>query len=383
MKKVTIITVCYNSEKTIEKTILSIISQSYRNIEYIIIDGGSTDNTMQIIYKYRNNISLYISEPDDGIYDAMNKGIKYSTGDIIGIVNSDDWLERDALEKVVKYSALATDKNYIMCGCMNMIKDGKVLKVNKSYPANLWEGMTICHPATFISRQVYEVIGKYNTNYRIAADYDLLLRAKTKNINFIEVPEVFTNFSFGGVSTLNELDSKIEDIHISLSYLDNCSNIQKVCDKCYERLKKACFIDMLGKDTSIQGILAKLNINSIIAVFGYGVWGKRIIGKLNKDNIDYGLIIDNNVEIIGKVIDKKRINDPNVLKDKCGSVIVANINEYEDIREQILEYSNDIDIFSVDDLMRECLSEYCVKYENIKQIYGEIKSYENYKTNKK
>ena len=99
---ISIITVCLNAVETIETTIRSVLQQTYKNVEYIVIDGGSTDGTLQIIEKYRNDISILISEKDEGIYDAMNKGIELARGDYIGIINADDWYEKDAVEHVVQ-----------------------------------------------------------------------------------------------------------------------------------------------------------------------------------------------------------------------------------------------------------------------------------------
>ena len=107
--KISIITVCYNSEKYLEETIQSVLRQNYQNVEYIIIDGGSTDNTVSIIDKYRQYITYFVSEPDNGISDAFNKGIRVATGDVIGIINSDDLLEEGALERVAQEYAPSVD----------------------------------------------------------------------------------------------------------------------------------------------------------------------------------------------------------------------------------------------------------------------------------
>ncbi|MDO4190908.1 MAG: glycosyltransferase, partial [Bacteroidales bacterium] len=123
---VSIITVCFNAEKTIEQTIQSVINQTYSNIEYIIIDGKSTDSTLNIVSKYKDNIATIISEPDNGIYDAMNKGIKLSSGELIGIINADDWYEKDAVKIMVnKYLSTENKDNSLYYGMIRIWKNNK------------------------------------------------------------------------------------------------------------------------------------------------------------------------------------------------------------------------------------------------------------------
>ncbi len=124
---VSIITVCLNSEKTIEQTIQSVINQTYPNIEYIIIDGKSTDRTLEIIDKYKGKISILVSESDEGIYDAMNKGLKLATGELIGIINSDDWYESDAVETIVN-SFLADRNVQVIYGNMDVYDQDKFIR---------------------------------------------------------------------------------------------------------------------------------------------------------------------------------------------------------------------------------------------------------------
>ena len=198
---VSIITPCYNSEKTIEKTIKSVLNQSYKNIEYIIIDGASTDNTLNIIEKYvpffDGRIQV-VSEKDEGIYDAMNKGINMAVGELIGIVNSDDYYEPDAVEIMVNNM---DDVPYqVVYGMLRYIKQGmeeKVVLYNHQYIRQ----QMITHPTCFISKKAYEDFGLYNCNYKSCADYELLLRWNSnKLIKFKPIYHVISNFEVGGMS---------------------------------------------------------------------------------------------------------------------------------------------------------------------------------------
>lgn len=201
-----IITVCYNSEKTIERTIKSVLNQTNKDYEYIIIDGGSTDNTLNIVMQYEPSFEgklKYISEKDNGIYDAMNKGISMANGELIGLLNSDDYYEHDALEIMnSKYETLddKDKKHLVMYGFQRIVKDDKELAVEMYHHNNLDKQM-ISHPTCFVSRDTYKDFGMFDTKYRSASDYDLMMRLyhKTDTV-FVPIYKVITNFERGGMS---------------------------------------------------------------------------------------------------------------------------------------------------------------------------------------
>lgn len=200
---VTIITVVYNGEKYLEQTIKSVINQTYKNIEYIIIDGGSTDGTLDIIKKYEKHISYWISEPDKGLYDAMNKGIKKSQGELIGMINSDDWYEKDAVETVVKYYLKNPKKKIFHADRYDVFKDGsrKIRKFNPSEFKFKYYGMTYNHPSMFVTRDEYQR-HLYNTELKIVSDYQFVLESflRDKNI-FYYIPKPIVNYRLTGLST--------------------------------------------------------------------------------------------------------------------------------------------------------------------------------------
>lgn len=202
---VTIVTACYNSEATIRRTIESVINQTYTNIEYIIVDGQSKDRTMDIVREYLGPFGDHlriISEPDQGIYDAMNKGIELASGNIIGILNSDDYYENNAVEKIVE----AWDRGgmQILYGFMRKWRTGREHSVSMLSHQFLYEHM-IWHPACFVTRDVYQNIGMFNTQYKSVADYDFMLRAyESKKVRFIPIYSIIANFADGGMSESTE-----------------------------------------------------------------------------------------------------------------------------------------------------------------------------------
>jgi glycosyltransferase involved in cell wall biosynthesis len=210
MKKISIITATYNSAKTISDTLNSIINQSYPNIEILIIDGKSNDNTLDVInsIKHKKKIRIF-SEPDKGIYDALNKGIQLATGDVIGFVHSDDML---ASNQIISKIANQLEKGNIdgVYGDLQYVDKNntdKVIRYWKSYnfkTSLLKKGWMPAHPTLFLKKEVYIKHGNFNLNYEIAADYDFMLRVfKDSTMNFIYLSELIMKMRIGGASNKN------------------------------------------------------------------------------------------------------------------------------------------------------------------------------------
>lgn len=196
---ISVITVSYNSVKTIEQTILSVINQDFKDYEYIIIDGGSTDGTIDIIKKYQNHISLWVSEPDNGIYDAMNKGLKLVQGEFISLLNSDDWFEKNSFSNVANWHKLNPNID-LFHGLLRFIDiNGQPDSIIGHYSSYLNTGM-IEHPTCFIKKDLYDRVGPFDLNYQSASDYDWMLKAKKTGAKFLLIPEILTNFRRGGMS---------------------------------------------------------------------------------------------------------------------------------------------------------------------------------------
>lgn len=196
--RLSIITVCYNSEKTIERTIKSIVKQKRNSVEYIIIDGKSNDNTVKIIEKYMENIDFFVSEKDDGISDAFNKGILRAKGDYIWLVNSDDTVCDGAVDDVL--NILDSEKD-IYCLSMRIIR-GEYRSIINSDHLRLDEGMYVAHPATLVSKRLYSTIGAFNKNFKLAMDYDFLIRAKKWGATFCSQSKIIVDMYDGGVSNI-------------------------------------------------------------------------------------------------------------------------------------------------------------------------------------
>jgi len=225
--KIAIITVVYNNEKMIEKCIKSVLNQTYPNIEYIVIDGGSIDGTIDIVKNYKNRIARIVSEPDNGIYDAMNKGINLAKGDIIGILNSDDFYFDDyVIEKVVdnfnKYDTAAVYGDLIYVDTVDTDKVIRHWKSGNFKYSKLKFGWMPPHPTFFVRREIYQTLGTYNLEYRISADYDLMLRFLGKfKISVSYLPEILVKMRVGGKSNKtisNIIRKSLEDYRIIKNY---------------------------------------------------------------------------------------------------------------------------------------------------------------------
>ncbi len=194
---VSVITVVLNGEKYFEQTIKSVLSQTYNNIEYIIIDGQSKDKTLDIIKKHETKIDYWLSEKDGGIYFAMNKGINLANGEIIGILNADDFYSPDTILNVAN-AFLKTNAD-VFHGDIILLNDKHETRMQPDIN-KMMEQPSVFHPTCFVKKQVYSKIGDFNTDYKISADYDFLLRCLKSNFIFEYIPQVLTYFRPGGMS---------------------------------------------------------------------------------------------------------------------------------------------------------------------------------------
>ena len=206
--KVSIITVCFNSDSTIRYTLDSVRSQSYANIEHIIVDGGSSDRTMDIVAEYREWLGPVVSEPDRGLYDAMNKGIAMASGDIIGILNSDDFYESDDVIEVVAAAFLSDPDLDILFGDVVFVNPSDLETVTRFYgaghfrPWKLRFGWMPPHPATFVTKAVYEKHGEYRLDMKISADFEMFVRWLGRaKLKYRWVDRVIVRMRAGGLST--------------------------------------------------------------------------------------------------------------------------------------------------------------------------------------
>lgn len=199
---ISIVTIVRNGEKTLKRTISSVLNQTYKNVEYIVVDGGSTDGTLSILKNFNAKIDYWISEADNGISDAFNKGINLAQGEIIGIINADDWYELNACQMVADNFCSKFDVYY---GACNIYKDNLFIRSMTSSYKNLTFKMSIYHPTCFITKKVYDNIGTYSVDYQLTMDYDLLIRIFKGGFHFKQLESTIANFQLGGVSNSNKL----------------------------------------------------------------------------------------------------------------------------------------------------------------------------------
>ena len=205
--RITMITAALNPGAEVRQTIESLLSQGYPNLEYIFVDGGSKPEAFAHVSPYRDRIDALIREPDEGISDAWNKAIARASGDIVGIINADDYLMPGALDAVAK-AFESHGKSPIVHGDVVRIEYGREMIQRSTVP--LWLmirfGTPVFHPATFVPKTVYERIGAFEKSYRIAMDYDLVLRAYLAGVPFVRVPRPLAGFRGGGVSDRKPLE---------------------------------------------------------------------------------------------------------------------------------------------------------------------------------
>jgi len=223
--KVTIITATFNSASTIADTIQSVNNQSYKDIEHIIVDGASADNTLEIIKNIPNRVKTKLSEKDNGIYDAMNKGILMASGEVVGILNSDDYYSSNkVIPSIVEIFGKNKDVG-VVWGNLNIVDKKDVTVVKRRYNANSITpdsfnfGVMPPHPTVFVRKEVYDTYGTFNLKYKIAADYELLFRILVINkVKYLKLTESLVTMRSGGISTRNifsvlQLNKEVYDIH--------------------------------------------------------------------------------------------------------------------------------------------------------------------------
>lgn len=264
MNKISLITVCFNSEKTIEDTINSVLKQNYDNYEYIVVDGGSTDGTLKIIEKYKKSFNgkiKIISEKDNGLYDAMNKGIKISSGDVIGILNSDDILANNFvfsnIDKIMDngYDGVYADLVFMDSLTMSIpVRNFIAHNYNKKF------GWHPPHPTLYLKKKVYDKVGMFNLEYKICADYDFMLRMLKENFKIFYCKEYFVKMRSGGKSTnglkgyinnLKEANSVLLANKIKLRLFMNLLRIFKTINQAIDaRIHKKSIIRRLHRESN-------------------------------------------------------------------------------------------------------------------------------------
>ena len=311
---VTVITVCRNSENTLEQCILSVLRQTYENLEYIIVDGGSTDDTLKVINRYKQAIDYFVSEPDRSLYHAMNKGLELARGDYILFLNSDDWYEDDCVESL--WQGLDASGADFSCALTALVdRNGKFIRQVSRMPYNesIFFGMPLRHELMFLSAHIYNSIGGYNEKYEIVADFDLAIRIYKQGFRLYEINRSLLYFRTSGVSNTN-WPRLVEEHNNLLSAQFPHANPESLASLSDPRTFNADLIDKAIADNSSQ----KDFVRSLLS-YGY----RR--GFFDQDNLPaYKYSISPRISVIVPVF-----NSSKTIERCLNSVISQNVHDIE------------------------------------------------------
>ncbi len=332
---VSIITVTYNAEETLERTIKSVLNQTYKNIEYIIVDGVSTDGTIDIIKKYDNKISKWISEPDVGLYDAMNKGISMASGELIGIINADDFYELDAVEKIVK-CAMETGAGVISGNQRHFDSLGHTIDGMGTPIERMWYDMAVYHPTVFVRKSVYNEYGTFDLKYRIDADYELMLRLYVNGVSFEKVDSIISNFYLGGTSVENFSLMIDESRSISIKYADYYRGNENILSLIEERYLFQIAITALQGPADIVGdVLRMWAGNNDIYIWGACKRGKEFMDYLLHFGFKVNAFVDKDAKKRADGYEGMKVIDPSEISEGNIKVYVAMKNIPDYVREEM------------------------------------------------
>ena len=267
MIKISIITPVLNGEKTLQKTIDSIVDQNFTKLEYIIVDGQSKDKTHKIITLNKEFISKVIIEKDQNLYDAMNKGIQAAQGELIGILNADDYYNDKTLDLVLRTYELSSKKNVVIYGDMYIENNKtKALSIGDLSNKAFIDGeFRINHPTVFVSKSLYQKIGLFNINYATGADREFLLRAYQNKANFLKINKPLANFRLGGFTSSYSLNIIInrtkEEFQILNKYYSVWHALKKSSEQLYRMLRNMVFYYILGRDKFLKARIKWINKN--------------------------------------------------------------------------------------------------------------------------
>ena len=268
MPKFSIVTVCLNAAGTVEQALDSVLSQTYPPFEYIVIDGGSTDGTREVIERYRPRLTNVVLEPDEGIYDAFNKGVTRATGDVVGILNADDLYAPWALETVAEAYG-QSPRPGVFYGKLAVVDEARCRWT--VYPVGdhrcLTSHMSIAHPATFVARSVYDQYGLFDPSFRVSGDWDLMLRFFQSGVPFYPVDRVLTAFRNSGVSSAYSERLLAENRRIYKDALPPFAAFRAILRMCLKRWGRR-WIDGLG----LSEFYARYRDSRLLCSEGAGVF---------------------------------------------------------------------------------------------------------------
>ncbi len=330
--KITVITVVYNNVETIERTIRSVLDQTYTDYEYLIVDGGSTDGTLDVIIKYQDRITKWISESDRGIFDAMNKGITIATGEVIAFLNSDDWYEVDALEYVYR-EFMQSNIDILFCRIFKEWKDdredGAMAKVMVG--KDLYRSKNLMHPAVFAKRVLFDKIGAYDLQYPLTADNDWFKKVIEMGGCYICSNKITTHYSMNGISGRNIEQLLIELQRRDLEHSVSNDHAQEIINYYKENIARHTFNcnPILKNDTRFT--------SGKLYLFGAGYYGRLCLKQLYEVGIIVKGILDNNKEKWGECLNGVTIYGVEEV-ELLDAIIFITVRGYDqEIKEQLME----------------------------------------------
>lgn len=336
--KISIITACYNSVNTIEQTIKSVIKQTYNNIEYIVIDGSSDDGTIDILNKYRDFIDIIKSEPDKGLYDAFNKGIMASSGEVIFFLNSDDFFYDEQV--VYDIAAIYSSKQNINMVYGNvLIMDEKVgyeyIKGKSTCLSDLSEGQMIPHQGVFVKRDLFEKLGLFSMNYRICSDFDFIIKCfKNDFINIQYTDRIIAVFREGGISSKpeNQILKKMEYSYIIHRHFGILNLEDEFLKPSVYGLYKSWLESLLLQNKGITHLLHEHKVKNV-AIFGTMKLALILLSDLKKEYINVVMFFDNNINMQNKSIEGIPVVSPKQAIEKGCTIdcVIVSVESEKDI----------------------------------------------------
>ncbi|OXS77044.1 hypothetical protein B1B04_01180 [Lysinibacillus sp. KCTC 33748] len=332
--KISIITACYNAKNTIEQTIQSVLGQTYENIEYIIVDGASTDGTMEIVEKYQDKIDIIVSESDKGVYDAFNKGVGLATGDFINFMNADDYFSTNAIIEEIGLYLFNHSNVMLLHGNVKAIDEitGHWHYRGQSLSLRDFEKGQMCpHQSVFTRRELFNEFEGFNIAYRILADVDFTIKTFKKYEKYIEyVPIEVAHFRLGGLSSSlqHEKDMHYENAIIHFNHFGNIPDYVKFNLENFETNHiNSTYRQWL--ESFLIGKNDQLNISNFkIAIFGTKKNATYLYHDLKGRGGEVVCFLDNDDKMHNQLLHDIRIQSPSILNEEDIDMIVVSIERY-------------------------------------------------------
>lgn len=362
--KISIITACFNSEKTIEQTIQSVLNQTYKNIEYIIIDGASTDGTMEIVDKYRERIDVIVSEKDKGVYDAFNKGIVLASGDYINFMNADDYFSTNHIVEEIANHLFGNPNILMLHGDVRAFDERTGHWHFRGEPltlADFEKGKMCPHQSVFTHKKLLEEYQGFDLKYKILADVDFTIKCfKNYEKNICYLPLEIAYFRLGGLSNALHYEKQMhfENAVIHFNHFGSMPDYtKKIIDNFESHHFNQSYLQWL-ENLLLDNKSFLENITDFrskkIAIFGTKKNATYLYHALKKESIDVTCFLDNDQKMQEQILHDKPIISPSKMNDKSISTVIISIERYsvaQTIKQQLQHQFQNIDVYIWHDLV--------------------------------